>query len=81
VRLPAPLPARTVQARPRPRTHDLRFHALDPATYSANAILCRNGERWGVENATCELKFTFAIRHFHTENADFIVHALYALMT
>ncbi len=54
---------------------------LDPVAYSAKAILARYDERWGVETAYREMKITFAIEHFHSEDADFIVQELYALMT
>ncbi len=54
---------------------------LDAATVSAAAILRRYDERWGVETAYREMKITFAIEHFHSEDADFIVQELYALMT
>jgi hypothetical protein len=54
---------------------------LDAATHPAKAILARYDERWGVETAYREMKITFAIEHFHSEDADFIVQELYALMT
>lgn len=54
---------------------------LDAATISANAILSRYEERWGVETAYREMKITFAIEHFHSADAEFIVQELYALMT
>jgi len=54
---------------------------LDAATHPAKAILSRYDERWGVETAYREMKITFAIEHFHSEQAEFIVQELYALMT
>jgi hypothetical protein len=54
---------------------------IDAAAMSANSILRRYEERWGVETAYREMKITFAIEHFHSEDADFIVQELYALMT
>lgn len=54
---------------------------LDAAAHPAKAILARYDERWGVETAYREMKITFAIEHFHSEDADFIVQELYALMT
>jgi Transposase DDE domain len=54
---------------------------LDASTHSAKAILARYDERWGVETAYREMKITFAIEHFHSEDADFIIQELYALMT
>jgi hypothetical protein len=54
---------------------------LDAAVMPANTILRRYEERWGIETAYREMKITFAIEHFHSEDADFIVQELYALMT
>ena len=54
---------------------------LDTVAITANAILRRYEERWGVETAYREMKITFAIEHFHSEDANFIVQELYALMT
>lgn len=54
---------------------------LDAAAVTASAILRRYEERWGVETAYREMKITFAIEHFHSQDADFIVQELYALMT
>ena len=54
---------------------------LDAQAHSTQAILRRYDERWGVETAYREMKITFAIEHFHSQNANFIVQELYALMT
>ena len=54
---------------------------LDAAAHPAKTILARYDERWHVETAYREMKITFAIEHFHSEDADFIVQELYALMT
>ena len=54
---------------------------LDPQVHSTRAILRRYKERWGVETAYREMKITFAIEHFHSQNANFIVQELYALTT
>jgi Transposase DDE domain len=54
---------------------------LDAAVHSAKAILARYDERWGIETAYREMKITFAIEHFHSQNAEFIVQEMYALMT